>query len=531
MWGRLMSAEEYIDRIAELERLAASDPMEYEVARVEAAKRLGVRAPVLDRLVTAKRRALGIQRADEGEGQGRAVKIEDVLPWHEAVDGDMLASTLVAAVKTYMVLSDAAADAISLWALHTWVVNEFTISPRLAVTSPTKGCGKTTVLRFLNKVVRRPKRTGSISPPALFRVVEQHQPTILLDETEKYIEHGSDLHALLNEGHCKGGTVMRVLGDKLELREFAVFGAVAFARNGRLPDDLEQRSIVIEMQRRRPEEELAELREDRCEALQTIARMCTRWAEDIDLRDYDPEMAGLINRTADNWRPLLAIADAIGGDWPERARKAAAALAQRESEATGTMLLADTKAVFEEKDTDRLASADICEALNAMEGRPWADWKGRTLTPNQLAKLLRPFGVVTMTAIRIGSRTLRGYYRNQFKELWQRYLPAQGVPEVQPCNNADEMGTSCTIQSATPESDVAFQKCEKVACNEHCCTVALPEGGERICGHCRGPGTDSDTLLEVAIDGRTVHLHRRCMDGYAAVDIPPFLDRRGVVRA
>ena len=33
------------------------------------------------------------------------------------------------------------------------------------------------------------------------------------------------------------------------------------------------------------------------------------------------------------------------------------------------------------------------------------------------------------------------------------------------------------------------------------------------------------------IDGRTVPLHRRCMDGYAAADIPPFLDRRGDVRA
>ena len=151
-----------------------------------------------------------------------------------------------------------------LWILHTWLVNEFSISPRLAITSPTKGCGKTTVLRFLNKVVRRPKRAGSISPPALFRAVEQFQPTILLDETEKYIEHGSDLHALLNEGHCKGGTVLRVLGEKLELREFAIFGPVAFARNGRLPDDLEQRSIIIEMQRRRPDEPLAELRDDRC---------------------------------------------------------------------------------------------------------------------------------------------------------------------------------------------------------------------------------------------------------------------------
>jgi hypothetical protein len=58
-------------------------------------------------------------------------------------------------------------------------------------------------------------------------VVEQLQPTVLLDETEKYIEHGSELHALLNEGHRIGSTVIRVLGDNLELREFSVFSAAA----------------------------------------------------------------------------------------------------------------------------------------------------------------------------------------------------------------------------------------------------------------------------------------------------------------
>ena len=366
-----------IDRVAEIERLAALDPINYEAARVEAVARLRVRASVLDREVAKKRRALGLETEKDDDGQGRAVKINDALPWPESVDGDQIATTLAAAAKTYAVLPDVAADAIALWVLHTWLVNNFNMSPRLAITSPTKGCGKTTVLRLLSKVVRRPKRTGSISPPALFRAVEQFQPTILLDETEKYIEHGSDLHALLNEGHAQGGTVLRVLGEKLELREFSIFGPVAFARNGRLPDDLEQRSIIIVMQRRRADEQLAELRDDRCESLQTIARMCARWAEDTAniVVDHDPDMGGLINRDADNWRPLFTIADIIGADWPERTREAAVALAPRESESTGPMLLGDIKVAFDAKDADRLWSTEICETLAAMEGRPWAEWR------------------------------------------------------------------------------------------------------------------------------------------------------------
>jgi hypothetical protein len=59
-----------------------------------------------------------------------------------------------------------------------------------------------------------------------------------------------------------------------------------------LPDDLEQRSIIIEMQRRRPDELLAELRDDRCEALHKIARMCLRWAQDHAHDLGDPDMGG-----------------------------------------------------------------------------------------------------------------------------------------------------------------------------------------------------------------------------------------------
>ena len=526
-----MTAADSVDRVVEIESLAALDPINYEVARAKAAKRLDMRTHILDGAVAKKRRELGLETGKVDDGQGRAVKIADVLPWDEPVTGDQIAETLAAAVKCYAVLPEAAADAVALWTLHTWLVKDFGISPRLAVTSPTKGCGKTTVLRFLSKVVRRPKRAGSISPPALFRAIEQFQPTILLDETEKYIEHGSDLHALLNEGHCKGGTVLRVLGEKLELREFAIFGAVAFARNGKLPDDLEQRSIIVEMQRRRPDEPLSELRDDRCELLERTARMCARWAEDNAtlVRDTDPDMGLLINRNADNWRPLFAIADLVGADWPERIRDAAAALAPRESGSIGPTLLADIRTTFEEKALDRLASVEICEALTVMEGRPWPDWKaGKPLTPNQLARLLKPFGIVS-DSVRVGGKTPKGYYRHQFIEAWDRYLPAEGVSEAQHRNNASAAGTSTTFQSATPNPNVAFQKCEKPLRASDCCGVADQKGGDgpagvngdwpTVCEHCGVPARPGASVQAYDVDGETYWLHPHCQqDRLAAPD-------------
>jgi putative DNA primase/helicase len=503
-----------VDRVVEIERLAALSGIDYEVARTDAAKQLSMRASALDREVEKKRRALGLKTEQQEEpGQGRAVTIADPPSWHEPVPGDYLAESLASAAKTYAVIPDEVADTFALWVMHTWLVNAFTISPRLAITSPTKGCGKTTLLRLLARVTRRGKRAGSISPAALFRVVEQFQPTILLDETEKYIEHGSDLHALLNEGHCKGGTVLRVLGEKLELRQFAVFGAVAFARNGRLPDDLQQRAIVIEMQRRLPGETLTELREGPCPSLERLAQQCARWADDNaeDVARRDPDMNDRINRDADNWRSLFAIADAIGSDWPARIRNAAAVLSTRESEAHGTMLLADIKAVFDAKDRDdkdeakdRLWSEDMCESLAAMEGRPWAEWKAnkravpKPLTKNQLARLLDPFGIKP-DSVRIEERTKKGYHRHQFEKAWQRYLAGEGVSETEQRDNADEMGTSAAFQNGTDESDVPFQTCEKSNNGGLCSGVPVQKGefseatqdghlpiGSKVCGFAPG---------------------------------------------
>jgi putative DNA primase/helicase len=535
-----------VDRPVEIERLASLDPIDYEVARVEAAKRLGMRASMLDRIVAAKRRELGLDGDNDSDekGQGHAVKINDVLSWPEPVDGDRIATTLAAIINTYTVLSEVAADVVALWALYTWVVDSFTISPRLAITSPTKGCGKTTLLRVLYRITRRPQRVGSITTAALFRLIELAKPTVLLDETEKYLEDNSDTHAVLNEGHAKGSEALRVLGENNELRAFYVFCAAAFCRNGRLPDDLEQRSIVIEMKRRRAEEPLSELREDRPDQFLDVAKMCARWAEDNAalLVGADPDM-GAINRNADNWRPLFALADLIGTDWPQRIREAAALLMPRESESVGPMLLADIRDVFDLRATDRLASAEICEFLASIEGRPWAEWKAskgssaRPLTPNQLARLLKAFGIAPET-VRVGGRTPKGYLRHQFEEAWERYAVATGVNEPPQRNKCDEIRTSDAFQSATAESDVAVQKCEKSNNDGLCCGVAVQKGGNGhdthdeasyppVCEHCGGPNRPDEPVLNCGANGRRYLLHAHCQKEWLGdgLDIPTFLRR------
>jgi len=329
---------------------------------------------------------------------------------------------------------------------------------------------------------------------------------------------------------------------------FDTFCLAAFARNGRIPDDLEQRSIVIELQRRLPGESLDVLRDDRADDLHNLARMCARWSDDYldDISGIDPDMGGLINRTADNWRPLFTIADLIGLDWPGRIREAADILIGTEPDSDDSVLLADIKIAFEAKDVDRLSSEEICETLVATEGRPWAEYgkSGKPISKNQLAKRLKRFKIVP-DSVRIGGKTPKGYYRHQFREAWDRYLsfaPQETPSETQHRNNPDKMGTSVPFQNATEETVLRLENSEKFPSNGHCCVVAdenavLAEEGNGSAQKCAQCGRDG-AEIEAYYGEASAWLHRgACQEAWKAtcdvddLTIPPYLDRRPGARA
>ena len=94
-----------------------------------------------------------------------------------------------------------------------------------------------------------------------------------------------------------------------------------------------------------------------------MVRKAARWAQDSEaiLRSAEPDMpASLFGRRADNWRHLIAIADAAGGRWPDRARQAAETLSAQSSEQTaGSLLLEDIRAIFADIGEDRITSAQL----------------------------------------------------------------------------------------------------------------------------------------------------------------------------
>src|SRR5262249_43822476 len=145
------------------------------------------------------------------------------------------------------------------------------------------------------------------------------------------------------------------------------------------------------------------------------------------LIDPDPEVPEALNdRAADNWRPLLAIADLAGGEWPDRARAAALTLSGEglEDDAIGVQLLRDIQTAFGEEEVIR--SADLVAKLAEDPERPWADWKhGRPLSQNQLGRLLARFGITSETIYIPGLKTAKGYKRAQLEASWDAYCPAK----------------------------------------------------------------------------------------------------------
>jgi hypothetical protein len=374
--------------------------------------------------------------------QGTAVVFPEEEPWPDSVDGVGLLDTLRQTVRRYAVLSDAGAVALALWVVLTYLVDAVTLLPKLALTSATKRCGKTTVLTVLGAVAHRALATAHISPAALFRIIELYGPSLLIDEADTFLDPGSELIGLLNAGHMRGARVIRTVGDEHEPRAFNVFCPQAIACIGRLPTPaLRDRCIEVRMQRKEVTARVEPLRQDRLhEALAGVRRRCARYARDHaeEIRTAEPAIpTGLDDRQADNWRFLLAIADRAGGPWPRLAREAAVSLSgggDSEGEA-GEQIVADLFGLFQERETERLSTAEILAALCEREDRPWAEWgrDRKPLTGRGLAKLLGPFDIKPVLQ-RSGKDVFRGYNRADFTEIWQRY-PSVGVTAVTPLSD------------------------------------------------------------------------------------------------
>jgi putative DNA primase/helicase len=445
-------------RIAELAKLRARSPLQYDKRRKETADEFGVRVSALDDAVR--------KQQAHSHDEASALPHWEVEPWPDAVPGAELLVGVRGEFERYIVLPPGAADALSLWVLHAWTIDAGDISPFLVLASPTKRCGKTSVLIVLCYLTPRSELASNISASALFRYVEEVRPTLLIDEADSFLKADEAMRGILNSGHTRAAAyVIRNVeanGDHKPKR-FSTWTPKAIAAIGELADTLQDRAVILQLQRKPKTAKVARLRKRDCGEFALLRRKAARWAADNfdKLRDPDPEIPAMLDdRAADNWRPLLAIADLAGEAWPRRAREAACLLSGEGHEATSISveLLADIQRAF--GDEPALRSVDLVARLTADPERPWVEWKnGKPLTQRLLAGLLGPFGIISETVHIAGLKDAMGYKRVRFEEPWGAYLPGQNAlrgqtspSEVPKYPSADEAGISDDFGSTLERS-------------------------------------------------------------------------------
>lgn len=335
-----------------------------------------------------------------------------------------------------------ALTAVTLWAAHTWASpGTWYVTPRLVLDSAEPGSGKTRVLELLALLVKQPEMTISATVAAIFRMIGADPITLLFDEVDAIFNpknggNYEDLRALLNAGYKKGATIARCVGDakQMKVERFPVFAPVALAGlAGKMPATITTRSVTVHMRRRAPGEHVEPFRERDAEyAAEPIRDRLEEWMENrsLVLADARPKMPdNVVDRPAEIWESLLAVADEAGGEWPDRARDACRFFVLQADPgelSLGVRLLQDVRRLFARTGTDRMPSADIVAALVTLEEAPWADLYGKPLDQRRLSKELARYGVQSKVIKMADGRTPRGYRTDGPEGLidaWQRYLP------------------------------------------------------------------------------------------------------------
>ena len=420
------------DALARLREVRAADPAAW--ARFREAMKGAVPLAELDRLTAPA--------GGEGDGkQGRPVEWNDPVPCPDSVDGSALLSRIAASIRRYVWLDAPCADALALWAVMTWIHDQLEISTFANLTSATKRCGKSLLLEVLADLVHRPMTlSGKITAAALFRMVEAHGPTLMLDEADTYMRDDENLRGVVNGSQRRRlAYIPRCVEPDYEVRNFATFCPKLIAGIGGIPDTVRDRSLVVRLTRKPATVRLVLWRERDRDAIEAMRGQIARWAADnagciADALSAVAFPDGLHDRARDAWESLLAIANAAGGEWAGRDGRAwkacehFAATTEGDEGGIREMLLADIRAIFEAAGwPEYILSTTIVERLRDIEGRPWKEWRrGNPISTNALARLLKDFEIKSGQKRQGGGANLHVYYLAHFESVWTAYFPRHG---------------------------------------------------------------------------------------------------------
>lgn len=361
----------------------------------------------------------------------------------EAIRGARLLVSLEDWFRRHVVVPVGVPLVLSLWAVNTYMFELFDHCPYVALVSPVKRCGKSTALKLLANICRRPAFTVNISDAALFRLIDTRRPTLLMDEVEDL--QRSSLRAILNAGFEQAATVPRCVGHQVQ--DFRVFCPKALACIGQLPDTIADRSIIIPMQRAKRGENVAEFRRRTLGNITALAEEIGAWAtankQYVAEAYHQNTIDFLSGREVDVWENLFAIIRVAAPERIDELKTAAIRLVAEkaqydtDSEESVIRLLSDLRAVFAAEATELMPTSRLLWELRNLSDGP------TRLSGIELARKLRPFKIGPKQ-LWVDGKNLRGYLRRDFVDVFERYLPA-----------AEDNGSEDSRQEAKKASGLA----------------------------------------------------------------------------
>lgn len=353
-------------------------------------------------------------------------------------DSTVLLSKTEAHFNRYVVTHSRHFFILALWCIATHVFELFDAYPYIAVTSPTKRCGKTRVAELMDMVCTRAKRTVGITPAVLFRTIERDRPTLIIDEAEVLgtkDERAVALREVLNAGYRAGQVVSRCderIGH--EPRDYKTYCPKAVVLIGELSGTLADRCIEIRMERKAGERierfRFAKVKEQSAALKQDIEAWTHAQRQAIADWYQHNELLFLEDREEELWLPLYAVCAVLAPDRLDELQSVALLMSATkggsESNEWGIRLLSHIRGIFAARGGDRITTELLLNALVQLPESPWGAWNHEYgIYARDVAKLLKPFAISSQNIRVDENKVVKGYLRMSFEDAWKRYLPEE----------------------------------------------------------------------------------------------------------
>jgi putative DNA primase/helicase len=366
--------------------------------------------------------------------------------------------------------------AVTLMLMMSYLSDVVEILPILLITSPEPECGKSTLAEWFSNLSNKPIDCSNISSAAVYRVIQDRCPTLVLDEMDKFLDADEVLRSVFNSGHKrKFAYVIRMTGKNLDVpAKFSTWCPKLLAMIKLPPRTIISRSVHVRLTRKGGDVKTKKLRAKHYDESHLLRRKLARFANQIrhKVREFRiPEDAGMINRASDNWEPLLGIAQQISQDCYSKALDSAKKMSSKdakEMKSLGVELLEaieriivpilETWSKANPNATPRarkradlfISTQDLLDELNKEEESTWSTFKNG-LTGHRLRKELHGYDEVKKAR----RKNVHGYLVFSLDEAVKKWVPKPEPEQEQEQSESDQSDWS-ESDSETDQSEPDF---------------------------------------------------------------------------